>query len=319
LAKTPEDKEVRTCLAQALLYSGCLAGDAGQLEAALSHLEQAVAIYLAFEPSDLDYNCRTQLYNALQGLADRFGQSGRASEQERSRRLCQQILQHLLGSDLASSTDASSLGLETLGRLFQRGDFKEMSAHKDRPIRDHHERVVAEWLALSVGSLSPFRSSSSAATYDRDPEAGAVALISAIRDRCSKLGLADSMVPAAINVVREEAYEAASGKRRLGRLADARSIAARLMVLARRLVREYPDSALSYRVLSDAHDQIKKNAIDADDDSLMEAALALAIEAAQRALALDPDRLETRSHFEKLTGQLASIQAERKAAGASQP
>ena len=125
-----------------------------------------------------------------------------------------------------------------------------MSSHEDKAIRHVYERFVAEWLALSVGPLSPFRSSSSAAKYDRDPEAGAIALISAIRDRCSKLGLADSMVPAAISVVWDDAVDAAAEQRKLGRLDDARATAARLMALARRLVREYPDSAHSYRVLS---------------------------------------------------------------------
>ena len=207
---------------------------------------------------------------------------------------------------MPSSADVSSLGLETLGRLFERDDLKKMSSHEDKGIRTAYERIVAEWLAMSVGPLSPFRSSSSAATYDRDPEAGAIALISALRERCSKLGLAASIVPAAINVVRDDAAEAAAEQRRLGRLDDARATAARLMTIARRVVREYPDSAHSYRVLSEAHDQIKKNAFETGDDHLVEEALGQAVEAAQRSLALDPDRPETRNHLEKLTGQLAT-------------
>jgi hypothetical protein len=181
------------------------------------------------------------------------------------------------------------------------------------------ECFVADWLVLSVGPLSPFRSSSSAATYDRDPEAGAVALIAAIRDRCSKLGLADSMVPTAISVVWTDAAEAAVKQRKLGRLDDARATAARLVALARRLVREYPDSALSYRVLSEAYNQIKKNALQTGDDHLVEKALVQPVKAAQRALALDPDRLETRNHLDKLTEQLASIKAERNAKGSALP
>ena len=91
------------------------------------------------------------------------------------------------------------------------------------------------------------------------------------------------------------------------------------MALARRLVREYPDSAHSYRVLSEAHNQIKKNAFQTGDDQLIEEALVQAVEAAQRALALDPDQIETRRHLDKLTEQLASIKADRKAAGSSLP
>ena len=53
--------------------------------------------------------------------------------------------------------------------------------------------------------------------------------------------------------------------------------------------------------------------------NLVEEALVQAIEAAQRALALDPDQLETRRHLDKLTEQLASIKADRKAVVSSLP
>jgi tetratricopeptide (TPR) repeat protein len=318
-AKNPEDKEARLCLEEALRLSGQLAEFAGQLEDALSCFEQAAAIQMAFEPSDSKYVNFTYLYKSLQGLGDRFGQSGRAGEKERSRRSSQQILRHFLGSDPASSTDASPPGLETLGRLFQRDEFKKMASDEDKGIRNAHERFVAQWLALSVGALSPFHSSPSAATYDRDPEAGAVALISAIRGRCSKLGLADSVVSETIGVIFDDELGEATAQRKLGRLDDARATAARLMALARRLVREYPDSALSYRLLSEAHNHIKKNAFQTGDNKLVEEALVQAVEAAQRALILDPDNIETRRHLDKLTEQLASIKADRNAAGPSLP
>jgi len=314
-AKNPEDKKARFYLGESLYPYGDLAEFAGQLDEALSCFEQAAAIHMACEPSDSEYASLTGLYRRLQGLTDRLGQLGRTGQEDRSRRLSQQILQHLLGLDLERLTAASPLGLETLGRLFQLVDLKKMSSHENEQIRHSYERFVANWLILSVGPLSPFRSSSSAATYDRDPEAGAVALIAAIRDRCSKLGLADSMVPTAISVVWTDAAEAAMKQRKLGRLDDARATAARLMALARRLVREYPASALSYRVLSEAHNQVKKNAFQTGDDHLVDAALVQAVAAAQRAVALDPDRLETRTSLEKLTGQLASIRAERNATG----
>jgi len=319
LVKTPEDKETRYCFCSALFHSGCLAEEEGQLEAALNCFEQTAAIQMEIEPSDSNHAFLTPLYKRLQVLADRLGQSGRTGQEEHARHISQQILRHLLGSEIASSTDASSPSLETLGRLFQRVDLKKMAAHEDKAIRYAYEHFVADWLALSVAPLSPFRSSSSAATYDRDPEAGAIALIAALRDRCSKLGLADSMVPAAFNVIRNDAADLASEQRRLGRLDDASATAARLLAIARRLVREYPDSAHSYRVLSEAHNQIKKNAFRTGDDNLIEEALVQAIEPAQRALALDPDRIETRRHLDKLTGQLASINADRHATVSALP
>ena len=154
---------------------------AGQLEDALDFFEQVAAVQIEIEPSDSTLAVLTSLYKRLQRLADRLGQSGRAGKKERSRRLSRQILHYLLGSDLERLTDASPPGLETLGRLFQRVDLKKMSSPENQQIRHSREGFVSEWLAVSVGPLSPFRSSSSAATYDRDPEAGAVALIAASR------------------------------------------------------------------------------------------------------------------------------------------
>jgi len=117
LTQEPEDKEVRICVVQSLFSSGCLAEDAGQLEAALNCFEQATAFQLEIEPTDLKRSFHTVLYKRLQGLADRLEQSGRTEQEEHSRHISQQILRHLLGSDLASSTDASIPGLETLGRF----------------------------------------------------------------------------------------------------------------------------------------------------------------------------------------------------------
>ncbi len=312
LAKNPEDKEARFHLGRVLFQSGELAGSAGQLEDALNCYEQAFAIQKDSEPIESTYTNLTLLYMRLQDLGDHLGQRGRTGQRERSRRVSQQILHHLLGSDLARSTDASPPGLETLGRLFHRDDLKAMSSHEDSGIRRSHEQFISQWLALSVEPFSPFRSSAVAAKYDRDPEAGAAALIAALRERCSKLGLADSMVSAAVFILSDNAAIAAGEQRRHGRLDDARATAARLMVLARRLVREYPNHAISYLVLSHSHDQIKKNAMRSDDDQLVEEALVQAVEAAQRALALDPDRIETRRHLDKLTQQLASVKADRK-------
>jgi tetratricopeptide (TPR) repeat protein len=317
LAKNSDDTEVRDHLGSSLFYSGCLAEEAGQLEVALKYFEQAAAAQLTLEPTDSEFSILTALYSRLQVLADRLGQSGRAGEEDRSRKLSQQILQQFVGSDLASSTDSSSPGLETLRRLIERYDLKKMSSHEDKGIRYVYESFVARWLAYSVKPLTPFQPSSSAATYDRDPEAGAIALISAIRDLCLKLGLADFMVPATIKVVSDDAACSGGEQRKLGRLDDARATAARLMVIARQVVREYPNSAHSYFVLSEAHDQIKKNGFKSDDDNLIMEALVQAVEAAQRSLALDPDRIDTRHHLEKLADQLASIKADRKAASAA--
>ena len=96
-------------------------------------------------------------------------------------------------------------------------------------------------------------------------------------------------------------------------LDDARATAPRLMAIARRGVRDYPDSASSHAALSLAYNQIKKNAYRDEDFQLVEKAIVESIEAARRAIALDPDDLEMRRHLEYLTRQLASVKAERDA------
>ncbi len=318
LAKNPEDKLARNCLIRALFFSGRFAEGAGQLDDALNWFEQAAAIQPETEQIELYVDIMTALYKRLQDLADLLGETGRREQKQRARHACQKILRYLLGSEFTDSTYASPPGLETLGRLFHCDSVKKMSSHEDNGIRSY-ERFVADWLVISAGQLSPFRSSSYAEAYDRDPEAGAVALISAIRDRCSKLGLAETTVPAAINIVREEAVGVASEQRRLGRLGDAHTTVARLMVLARQLVQEYPNSAYSHRVLSEAYDQIKKNAFETNDDKLILEALGKAVEAAQRAFVLDPDGFDARSHLEKLTKKLADIKADRNASASSLP
>ena len=128
------------------------------------------------------------------------------------------------------------------------------------------------------------------------------------------------MVPAMVESLwDDEAFLAAAKQRKLGRIDEAHATATRLMALARRLVQEYPDNARSYRLLSEAHNQIKKNAIHTHDDKLTQDSFVKAIEAARRALALDPDRLESRRHLENLIQQFARFNPEHVATGSSSP
>jgi hypothetical protein len=298
-----------------------LAEGAGQLEDAVNCIEQVAAFYMNFVPSDSNYIELTGVCMKLLSLADRLGRSGQTGQKDRALRVCQQILRHLLGSDFGRLADEFPPGLETLRRLFQRVDVKKMLIHENKDTRRLHERFVSQWLAISVRTLPSFLSSSSSAKYDGDPEAGAIAFISAIREQSSKLGLPDSMVPewTSIAVLDDTVIRDASAQRNLGRLDDARAIAARLMTFGRRLVREYPESAHAYRVLSEAYNQVRKNAYKTGDDKLVEQANVQAIETAQRALSLDPDRIETRRHLDILTKRLAKIKADRKAVGSSLP
>ncbi len=315
VAVNPDRKEVRLYLGEALVTSGLLADEAGRFEAALNCFEQAGAVFMDLDPSPLISSLLTNLYKALQPLADRHDQSGRTGLEKRARRLSHRILQHLLGPDLARSRDIYILDIYNLNTLFSNNDFHKVSSDDDLEIRRSHERFVCDWLALSVRPLSPFRPSMSAADFDRDPARAAGALVVALRMRCSKLGLADSMVSATIGIVCEDAVRIAAAQRKLHKLDDAHATVARLMTIARRLVQEYPDGSHSYQILSEAYNQVKKNAFQNNDDKLVDESLVQAIEAAQRAVALEPTRNETRRQLEKLTEQLASIRADRSARG----
>jgi hypothetical protein len=155
--------------------------------------------------------------------------------------------------------------------------------------------------------------------FNRDPEAASSTLLAAIRQRCSKLGHEDSLVPATIWALFDSGHWEAMEARTGGRLDEARATAGRMMTIARRVVQEYPESADSYRVLSVAYNEIKKNALQTGDDRLVEEALVRAIEAAQRALGLDPDLILPPGYLERLTAQRAGIRAKRKAAGSATP
>ena len=279
--------------------------------------EQAASITTAINPRDSHRAPPARIFKALQRLADRLGQSGRPELERHSRHANEQLMRYLLGPGYANATDASPLGLETLRRLFERDDLWRIPSHEDRELRDAHEGFVAEWLAFSVESFSPFRSSPPAAAHDRGPEAEAATLIAAIRDRCSKLGLADSMVPAAMRVFVDDAANAASLQRRAGRLDEAHATIACLMALARQLVRDHPNDGYSYDVLGHAHQQVTKNAFRTNDDELIEESLVRAVEAEQRAVALCPYKTEFQRRLAELTKRLAGIRADRKAASAT--
>jgi tetratricopeptide (TPR) repeat protein len=325
LANDPEEREARDYLGDALFLSGCLAEEAGQFEDALNWFEQVVANCLAFNANKSKfYNLTahfplTDLYTRLQVLAGRLGAPDQEALQERARRLSRRVLGQFLGSDLDPRADSSPPDLETLRRLVQRYDVNKEYFQGINVTGYDRERFVSEWLAVSVAPLAPFRSASSAAKFDQDPEAASIALIAAIRQRCSKLGLGDSLVPPTIHVLTDGGQGKAAEERKRGRLDEARATAGRLMTIARQLVQEFPDNAYSYRVSSEAYNQIKKNALQTGDNQRVEEAIAQAIEAAQRALALDPDWIETRHYLEKLSEQLDGIRARKKADGSSTP
>jgi hypothetical protein len=242
LSRNPADEDARHYLALALEQSACLAGETAEFETAMEGFEQAAALLTDSKPVDSAFVRLTQVYSRLEDLADSSRRRGWTLLQSRAAGVRERILSYLLGPDAARSTDASVAAMEALGRLLRRDSFRAMSAHEDSRIRRQYEVVASEWLGLSVLPSSPFRSREAARELDRDPGAGAVALLEAIRGNCSKLGLSESLVPVAADRIVTEAHALAAEQRKAGRLDEARATVARIMTIAGRLVRDYPDN-----------------------------------------------------------------------------
>jgi tetratricopeptide (TPR) repeat protein len=319
LEENPEHQATRYHLIDALFTYSELADGARQFDVELDCFEQVATLCLAFEETKSKFDRLSYVYIRSQVIASRLSTPEQAEQQQRCRHLCQQVLGQLLGPGLDRSRDALAPDVEMLARLFHRFDADATRPDEAPLVFFSRETFLSDWLAFSFAPLSPFQSPLAAAEFDRDPEAASAALIAAVRQRCSKLGLDESPVPATIRVLIDGGLGTAWEARRHGRLDEARAIAGRMMPIARRLVQEYPDNAQSYYVLSQPYDQIRKNAQRAGDVQLEEEAAVQAIEAVRRAVALDPDQVGTREHLESLTKRLAALRAKRKAAGSSTP
>jgi eukaryotic-like serine/threonine-protein kinase len=317
LAKDHDDSQTRAHLRNALFTNGLFAENTGQFQDALNSYEETFELEWDSEPVDHRCGVLVDIYTRLQCLADRFGQNGESVQRDRAQRVIHRVIRRFAGSEFADSTDVSGPGPELLGRILQLDEVKAMS--RNSSTRPRYDEFVTRLLVRSVEFCSPFRSATAAAVYDRDPEAGNVALISAIQQQCSKFGGADSIISVTTDLMRADAVIETSRHRERGRFDDARLTAARLMAIARHLVREYPNIASSHRLLSEAFNQIRKNAFKTGDDHLIEEATVQAIAAARRALALDPDNIETRRHLDTLTERYEVMKADRNAKASLKP
>ncbi len=105
LATNPEDKEAWDRLADAFWLSADLSDKTGQLEDTVTGFEQTVAMRMASERGGSLYFSLPIIYCRLEVLADRLGRRGQTQLEEQSRRLGQQILRYLLGSETEVSAD----------------------------------------------------------------------------------------------------------------------------------------------------------------------------------------------------------------------
>jgi tRNA A-37 threonylcarbamoyl transferase component Bud32/tetratricopeptide (TPR) repeat protein len=313
LTKDPRNGEVRHFLTRAHFFSGTLAEVADEPSVALNCFQHALDVESVNENTHSDKELLTHVYNHLRFLADRLDDLGQTGGKDQAQRLGERILERLIGPGVHNRNGSLSIPPETIQKLFQILDVQKMFLVEDRSVRDDYRLYASEWIAASLDSISPFRSCSAAETYDQDPEAGASALIAACRDLCLKTNLPDTFVANAIDGLTNDAILLGVRQRGLGQVDQARATAARLLSLASRAVREYPGDASSYAALSNAYNQIRKNAMRGTNDELVENSTVQAIEAGKRALALNPDDAGTRETLDKLTTLLPSIKADRNA------
>jgi hypothetical protein len=85
-------------------------------------------------------------------------------------------------------------------------------------------------------------------------------------------------------------HESAAAQRGSGQLDEARRTSERLQALAELLVEHYPGETASYMLLSGAFTQQAKNAWQVEDFAVIEQWSRRSLEAAHKALALDPKR-----------------------------
>jgi hypothetical protein len=108
-----------------------------------------------------------------------------------------------------------------------------------------------------------------------------------------------------------EMAEIASRQRQSGRLDDARHTADRIHAFANQLRNRYPDQSYAHLALGEAFSQLQKNAWKMEDRASVESNLKLALEAAERALALDPKNEKARIEAEHRRGKLRDLMASR--------
>ena len=95
-------------------------------------------------------------------------------------------------------------------------------------------------------------------------------------------------------------------------MADARSAAARIHELGKRMVKYFPESARAHLLLTAAYDQMAKNAFRADDKITIEKCHRLALESSIRAVETDPNSRDGLHEFEVQRKKLARFLTENK-------
>jgi hypothetical protein len=134
------------------------------------------------------------------------------------------------------------------------------------------------------------------------PEWGRFAAAALDGDAAGAAGRVAPDGPAAMEYLKTIASSLNDG----GRKRSAALLAERMLALGTELARRYPREPAAYIALSDAYCQLYKNGYQADDDAAIDCNMALALRAAEKAVALDPGNKAARYAVDDLKRKLAA-------------
>ena len=218
--------------------------------------------------------------------------SARRGDVERARRVLEDDLRLFDAIDEArASHPVIVMGrLSTLAALGRPGDEIKSLGGVPHPLppsplaNDAFRLSLSELAARRCGWTSLGTSPVSAGSDD----AWADRIVASILSLCAATGLGTDEVPRIGLSMMNFGSGTSGDQRRNGRLADARRTVGQLLALAARIVRDYPDRPEGLILLSEAYNQLAKNERRGTDDVKVRRALQQSLDAAHRAVTLDP-------------------------------
>jgi hypothetical protein len=135
-------------------------------------------------------------------------------------------------------------------------------------------------------------------------------LVKSLEQQAEAIGLRDPDIPAIARVVSDRVHSTCSAKRKLDQNDEAVAIVRRFVAFAEEIVAQFPDRADAYVVLSDANNQVAKNAWRGSDDPEAIRNVYKAFAAARHAAQLDPQSRAAQIRVAKLEDKVRDLQAE---------
>jgi hypothetical protein len=217
-------------------------------------------------------------------------------ESDRARKVLEKDLELVRSVPAPETTSrevvlSEALTLAALGRWS--GEFTPLgSANHSQPpslsIQDP-ERYLAELTARRLGWPPSIVKAPWLIPEDLPTEAWVDRAISSIEADAAKFHLDRARVPVVAWSLISPVEKVVAHQRHIGRLGEAHRIADRLLALAERLTRSYPDQAAAFMLLSGGYIQEAKNAYREDDAPVIKRWEQKALDAATQAQALEPE------------------------------